>query len=101
MLVGFTVKCGVIADCSQWPSVSLSVVSVSPLSLSLFISQSYPMFSSPALSLFLLTSQFVSLPHLNPPLFLSFEMNCLISFCDLLHLSHQLFDEILWLIQVF
>lgn len=31
---GFTVKCSVIADCSQWPSVCLAVVSVSPLSLS-------------------------------------------------------------------
>lgn len=53
-LVGFTVKCSVIADCSQCPSVYLSVISVSPLSLSLFISHSVPdpMFSSPALSLF-------------------------------------------------
>lgn len=70
MLVGFKVKCGVIADCSQCPSVCLSVVSVSPLSLSLFISHSVadPMFSSPASSPPLLTSQFVSLPHLNRPL---------------------------------
>lgn len=69
MLAGFTVKCGVIADCSQCPSVCLSVVSVSPLSLSHFISFSVPdpMYSSPALSLLSLTSQFVSLPHLNLP----------------------------------
>lgn len=68
-LVGFTVKCSVTAEC---PSVCLSVVSVSPRSLSLVISHSVsdPMFLSPELSLFSLTSQFVSLPHLNlPPFF--------------------------------
>lgn len=75
MLVGLTVKCGVTADCSHCPSVCLSLVSVSPLSLSLFISYSVPdlEFSSPALSLFLLTSQFVSLPHLNLSLFYLFK----------------------------
>lgn len=41
-LVGFTVKCGVIADCSQCPSVCLSVVSVSPL---FFISLYLPLCS--------------------------------------------------------
>lgn len=71
MFLGFTVKCSVVADCSQCPSVHLSVVSVSPLSLSLFISHSVPdpMFSSSTLSLHSLTSQFVSLPHVNPSLF--------------------------------
>lgn len=37
---GFTVKCTVTADCSECPSVCLSAVSVSSLSLSPFISPS-------------------------------------------------------------
>lgn len=57
-LAGFTVKCTVTADCSKCPSVCLSVVSVSTLSLSLFISPSLPdqPFLSPDLSLLSLTS---------------------------------------------
>ena len=70
------------ADCSQCPSVCLSVVSVSPLSLSLFISHCAPdlVYSCPALAVFLLTSWLIlsDLRYLNAPPFV-FEMNTLIS----------------------